>query len=139
MLTKNHLYRAFNRKISKTMLVDEWCGTEDEWAVVGKYCRITQLNEDNLETWDVFICDPQNMHFGLSERKLKAMIRGLEDRIGRDPCVTMYDGEAGCLMSTDEILKCLDILGIRKAREVSESQKEAFLARIHHVEDLVRA
>lgn len=138
MLTKTQIHRAFNGRVSKSMLSDQWCGVTDEWAIVGKYCRILPAKDEGTLVWDVFICNPDDVMDGLTERKLSAILRRIEERLGKDPSATLYDGEAAVLMTADEVVACLDILGIRKARVVTEEQKEAFMRRISHVAPLVR-
>ena len=96
---------------------------DDEWQVVGKYCRCTYLGNDH---WDVWLCNPKDMVSGLSQRKVRAIsarIAATELRNGGFRELTgegVYDA-----MPTATLLKSARYLGIKGRRAPSPAQLEA--------------
>lgn len=115
------------------------CALDPEWAVVGKYCRITPVPG----SWDVWLCNPRDLAAGLSSRKLTSMLKAIADKA--DPSNaphspknalkvggwTMLDGEAYSRgLSADTIARCLRNLGIRRKRAMSEEQRKLATERL---------
>lgn len=117
-MTKQELYDAFDGKISKTCLVDDQTET-GSYMIQGKYCWIQTAFDYGDDVWNIFICNPTDMHKGLGLRKVRNIVRVLPKT-----CVkTAYrelNGEADMwVKGTEGILQNLKLLGIRKKRELS--------------------
>lgn len=146
-MTKTELYLAFQEQISPTAITAKWPPNEPEvlpleFAVVGKFCRVVDLNYGSLDVW---LCNPRDQAKGLGTGKLRNIIRGIEQRCFGEEAIfddsapyaaingrwQVLDGEAFCQhLSTEQILQSLDLLGIRRKRKVSEAQKQAGAERL---------
>jgi len=115
-MNKADIYKAFGDKISKTAIQ---C-IDDEWRIKGKWCYVTPDDEQG-EIWDIWICNPENIAAGLSQRRFKSIIHALEStgKVGFNELT----GEAwGKVTDKSLILENLKLLGIRKKRQVSPEQ-----------------
>ena len=48
---------------------------DDEYEIVGKFCRIIMFDDWQIDLW---LCNPANMSKGLSKRKLNNLVSALE-------------------------------------------------------------
>ena len=112
-ITKRELRELTNHKISDLAIR---C-VDDSWEIVGKFCRCSYLGDNN---WDVWICNPDNLTAGLSQRKLRAIARKVPP--GTTFRELTGEGLYDC-MPTEALLLNMRVLGIRKRRVVSEQQK----------------
>ena len=127
-MNQSEIFSAFGGRISLSAirLLD------DGWEVVGKRCRILPIGE----TWDVFVCNPDDMYSGLSQRRVKAIISGTEKRLSdvgkphKNGVWRVLDGEAYTqALDADQIVETLDLLGIRKAKRLPDQQRRALAQR----------
>ena len=115
-MNQSQLFDAFKGRISKTAIRK----VDDEWRIVGKFCFVTK--DDDGDVWDIWICSPSNLSAGLGRRKLKHILSGFNLPTGEG----FYEatGEAwGKVRGTGIILQNLDLLGIRKKRQLSDAQR----------------
>ena len=130
-MNKQELFDAFDGKISKTAIQL----LNDEYQIVGKFCRITFLDYGNgVYAWDVWICNHKDIAKGLGQSKVHNIVSSLtgipRNQISLDnPLVngphTVLNGEAVVWVgSTEIILKNLSLLGIRKKTQYSKEQLE---------------
>jgi hypothetical protein len=139
-MTKSELFAAFDSQISRTAIRQDFDGCADnEWAVVGKFCRIVPI----ASGWDVWLCNSRDPTAGLTPRKVTAILVGLADLLAPDHAPHapgaaatwgawhVLDGEAWTRRLTrDEILACLSILGIRRRKVVSDAWRAAARERL---------
>ena len=128
-MTQSEIFSAFGGRISISAirLLD------DGWEIVGKWCRILRIGD----RWDVFVCNPDDMYSGLSQRKVKAIIDGVQKRLRevgkphKNGVWRVLDGEAYTqALDADQIVETLDLLGVRKARKLSVTQRQAMAKRM---------
>ena len=113
-VTKRELRELTNNKFSDLAIQ---C-VDDEWQIVGKFCRCSYKGNN---TWDVWICNPDTLAAGLSQRKLRAITK----IIPTGSTFRELTGEGVYQsMSIEALLLSRSVLGIRKRRVVSEQQKE---------------
>lgn len=109
---------------------------EDEYEIVGKFCRVIIFDDGKIDLW---LCNPKKMFNGLSKRKLDSLVKALEvptkgslnDQTKESISFTVVDGEAWLNLDLpDLILNNLKVLGIRKKRELSISQRQSLVKRL---------
>jgi len=148
-VTKSELYEAFRGQISRKAITGAWPPDENpvehlEYAIVGKFCRVVDMDSGG---WDVWLCNPRDLAAGLGTGKLHNIIRGIEHRcFGIDPGSINFaartpggrraiingrwnvlDGEAYTqTLGVDDILRSVDLLGISRKREVSDAHRKRF-------------
>jgi hypothetical protein len=109
---------------------------DDEYEIVGKFCRIILFDDGSIDLW---LCNPANMYKGLSKRKLNSLVSRLaapvegtfSDKTNKPIAFVVVDGEAWINLDLpDLILNNLKVLGVRKKRELSSSQKQSLVERL---------
>ena len=130
-MTKNDLLRTFPT-VSPSVIKK----IDDEYEIVGKYCRIIMFDDWQIDLW---LCNPTNMAKGLSKRKLNSLVSALEvpvestfsDKVSKSISFNVLEGEAWINLDLpDLILNNLKLLGIRKKRELSSAQKKSLVERL---------
>ena len=110
-MTKSEIYEAFDQKISKVAIVER----DGNYVIQVKWSIIERVDD----LLDVFICNPNDMTKGLSQRKVNSMISHL--KTPPPAPFKVLTGEAWTqVASKDFILQNLDLLGIRKKRQYSD-------------------
>jgi len=131
-MTKNDLVKTFPT-VSPSVIKK----IDDEYEIVGKYCRIIMFDDWQIDLW---LCNPANMGKGLSKRKLNSLISALEvpvestfsDKVTKSISFSVLEGEAWINLDLpDLILNNLKLLGIRKKRELTSIQKQSLVERLH--------
>ncbi len=93
---------------------------DDEYEIVGKFCRVIMFDDGTIDLW---LCNPTDMFNGLSKRKLNSLVYALEvpvestfnDTTTKPISFSVLDGEAWINLDLpDLILENLKLLGIRK-------------------------
>ena len=109
---------------------------DDEYEIVGKFCRIIMFDDWQIDLW---LCNPANMSKGLSKRKLNSLVSALEvpvestfrDKVTKSISFSVLEGEAWVNLDLpDLILNNLKLLGIRKKRELNSIQKQSLVERL---------
>lgn len=126
MNSKTALHEALNKKVSKVAITNMWDGYEDNWFVLGKWCRVTPVDGE----WDVWVCNPKDLAVGLSNRKVSNIAKAIFSLIDRKPEIVFFEGEAQLTLTSEEVIRCLKPLGIRRARALSPEQTEALVQRM---------
>lgn len=85
---------------------------DDEWTLVGKFCRAAPMDNGLLDVW---VCNPKDMVKGLGTRKLNILIDKTIAQTGVSPAIR-WDGEALFHLSTPQLAMVFRELGIRKRR-----------------------
>ncbi len=115
-MRKSKIFQAFDGKTSMTAIQFRY----DEWVIKGKFCIVAPDDEIG-NVWDIWICNPGDIKAGLSQRKVKSMVRTLESTGKME--FNELTGEAwGKPRDQEIILGNLKLLGIRKKRQVSPEQ-----------------
>ncbi len=116
-MTKKDLYEGFGGEISKLAIVRK----NSEWVIQGKNCVIAFIGDN---TYDLWICDPDDPQKGLGHTKVRNIVRILlKSAVGTK--FRELNGEADTkVQGTDLILQNLNLLGIRKKRYVSDKTAE---------------
>ena len=114
-MTRQDVFDYFDQQIAQR------CITHDgyEWGVTGKYCRVTILDDGNLDLW---LCNPQNIAKGLGTRRMNRILSILSEKMPPGTTVGKLDGEAytqGPLK--DVVLGNLSLLGVFRKRTYSAS------------------
>jgi len=131
-MTKNDLLETFPT-VSPSVIKK----IDDEYEIVGKYCRIIMFDDWQIDLW---LCNPANMSKGLSKRKLNNLVSALEvpvestfrDKVTKPISFSVLEGEAWINLDLpDLILNNLKLLGIRKKRELTAIQKQSLVERLH--------
>ncbi len=131
-MTKNDLLETFPT-VSPSVIKK----IDDEYEIVGKYCRIIMFDDWQIDLW---LCNPANMSKGLSKRKLNSLVSALEvpvestfrDKVTKSISFSVLEGEAWINLDLpDLILNNLKLLGIRKKRELTAIQKQSLVERLH--------
>jgi len=130
-MTKNDLLKTF-----PTVSPSAIKKIDDEYEIVGKFCRIIMFDDGRIDLW---LCNPANMVKGLSKRKLNSLVSVLEvpvestfsDKVTKFIPFNALEGEAWVNLDLpDLILNNLKLLGIRKKRELTAIQKQALNDRL---------
>jgi len=130
-MTKNDLLKTF-----PTVSPSAIKKIDDEYEIVGKYCRIIMFDDWQIDLW---LCNPANMVKGLSKRKLNSLVSVLEvpvestfrDKVTKPIPFNVLEGEAWINLDLpDLILNNLKLLGIRKKRELTVIQKQALVEKL---------
>jgi len=130
-MTKNDLLETFPT-VSPSVIKK----IDDEYEIVGKYCRIIMFDDWQIDLW---LCNPTNMVKGLSKRKLNNLVSALEvpvestfsDKVTKSISFSVLEGEAWINLDLpDLILNNLKLLGIRKKRELTSIQKQSLVERL---------
>ena len=130
-MTKNDLLETFPT-VSPSVIKK----IDDEYEIVGKYCRIIMFDDWQIDLW---LCNPANMDKGLSKRKLNSLVSALEvpvestfsDKVTKSISFSVLEGEAWINLDLpDLILNNLKLLGIRKKRELTSIQKQSLVERL---------
>jgi len=109
---------------------------DDEYEIVGKFCRIIIFDDGQIDLW---LCNPTDMLKGLSKRKLNRLVDALEvpvestfnDKTTKSISFNVLDGEAWINLDLpDLILNNQKLLGIRKKRELTPIQKQSLVERL---------
>ena len=131
-MTKNDLLEIFPT-VSPSVIKK----IDDEYEIVGKFCRIIMFDDWQIDLW---LCNPANMSKGLSKRKLNNLVSALEvpvestfnDKVIKPIPFNVLEGEAWINLDLpDLILNNLKLLGIRKKRELTAIQKQSLVERLH--------
>ena len=113
---KSKIIDAFEDKISSTAIQFRY----DEWVIKGKFCIVAPDDEDG-DVWDIWICNPDDIAAGLSQRRARNIIQALESTGKME--FNELTGEAwGKVSDKNVILGNLKLLGIRKKRVMSPEQ-----------------
>jgi len=130
-MTKNDLLETFPT-VSPSVIKK----IDDEYEIVGKYCRIIMFDDWQIDLW---LCNPANMVKGLSKRKLNSLVSALEvpvestfsDKVTKPISFSVLEGEAWINLDLpDLILNNLKLLGIREKRELTAIQKQLLVERL---------
>ena len=116
-MTKREVFHYFNQQIAQRCITHYGY----EWGVTGKFCRITFLDDGNLDLW---LCNPHNIAQGLGMRRLNRILSILSEKMPSGTPVRKLDGEAytqGPLK--DVVLGNLPLLGIFRKRRLSAEQR----------------
>jgi hypothetical protein len=141
MNTKREIFSAFRDQVSRKAITQDWDGyTHEEWAIVGKFARVTPLDSGK---WDVWLANSADPVGGLGTGKRNNIVTGMADRLAPDRAPHdlttaaawgqwhLLDGEAWSRrFTTDEMLACLSLLGIRRKRVLSEESQAAGARRL---------
>jgi len=109
---------------------------DDQYEIVGKFCRVIMFDNGQIDLW---LCNSKNMFKCLSKRKLNSLVSRLEvplassfsDKPIDSLSFIVLDREAFLNLDLpDLILHKLKLLGIRKKRELSSSQKHSLVERL---------
>ncbi len=109
---------------------------DDEFEIVGKFCRVIMFDDGTIDLW---LCNPTDMFNGLSKRKLNSLVSALEvpvestfnDKVTKLISFNVLDGEAWINLDLpDLILNHQKLLGIRKKRELTSIQKQSLVERL---------
>ena len=119
-MNKTDIYNAFDGKISNTAIQR----FDDEWRIVGKWCYVATDDEIG-DVWDIWICNPNDIAKGLSQRRVRSIILALEST-GKMKFNELTGEAWGKVRDKDVILENLKLLGIRKKREVSPEQARKY-------------
>ena len=131
-MTKNDLLKIFPTVSPSAIKV-----IDDEYEIIGKFCRIIMFDDWRIDLW---LCNPSNMVKGLSKRKLNSLVSALEvpvesafrDKVTKPIPFNVLEGEAWINLDLpDLILNNLKLLGIRKKRELTAIQKQSLVERLH--------
>jgi len=115
-MIKLKIIDAFEDKISSTAIQFRY----DEWVFKGKFCIVAPDYEDG-GVWDIWICNPDDIAAGLSQRRVRNIIQALESTGKME--FNELTGEAwGKVSDKNVILGNLKLLGIRKKRVMSPEQ-----------------
>lgn len=130
-MTKNDLLKTFPTISPSAIKI-----IDDEYEIVGKFCRIVMFDDWYFDLW---LCNPANMDKGLSKRKLNSLVSALEvpikstfnDKVTKSVSFNVLEGEAWVNLDLpDLILNNLKLLGIRKKRELTSVQKQSLVERL---------
>ena len=130
-MTKNDLLEIFPT-VSPSVIKK----IDDEYEIVGKFCRIIMFDDWQIDLW---LCNPANMSKGLSKRKLNNLVSALEvpvestfnDKVIKPIPFNVLEGEAWINLDLPYlILNNLKLLGIRKKRELTAIQKRSLVERL---------
>lgn len=130
-MTKTELTLLFPT-VSPTAMYD----TGDGYEIIGKFCSVYVFENGNI---DLMLQNNSGTDEGLSKRKLKSLLSALEvptkcsfnDQTKKDIRFTLADGQAWVTLNLpDLVLNNLKVLGIRKKRKVSSSQKQTLVRRL---------
>jgi len=115
-LNKSELIQSFPM-ISPTAIQER----DGEFVIIGKFCLIASLGGNR---WDVWLCNPKNLIKGLSTRKLNVLLENLQQEAG----FTVLVGEAYTKVQGTELIENnLDLMGIRKRRQITEERRKALV------------
>ena len=110
MNTRAELEQVTQKAFSSTA----YRSVDDEWIVVGRYCRCAYLGSDQ---WNVWICNPADLVSGLSQRKVRAIAARIADLLPLKGGFKELTGEGAYpSMSTADLLRSAPLLGIKKRR-----------------------
>ncbi len=111
-MNKKGLFDAFSQKISKKSIVNR----DGEFVIQGKFCVIAYEPPD---LWDIWICNPDDLYSGLTQRKVSGIIASLQKSKGWG-VFRELTGEADVRVRDKQlILNNLPVLGIKKKQEYS--------------------
>jgi len=117
-MTKAEIFRAFDDTLSSAAIQL----TDDEYEVVGKWCRIIKHDTGD---WDVWLIAP------------KQKITFLLKKLPREWGFKVVGGEAWCwVKSAKEIKPYLSCLGIKKKRRISEATRAKLKERMREVREV---
>ncbi len=111
--------------------------TGGSYEIIGKFCSVVVFENGKI---DLMLRDTSDPEKGLSKRKLKSLLSVLEvptkssfsDQTKKPIAFTLADGEAWInLELPDLILNNLKVLGIRKKRKVTSTQKQSLAKRLN--------
>ena len=124
-MTKFELVQIFP-KISPTAIKER----DGEIVIIGKFCIVASLGGNQ---WDLWICNPKDITKGLTTRKIRILLRNL----AQEASFTELTGETYTnLQGADLISNNLDLLGIRKKRQLSEDQLQKMTDRLERMRGL---
>lgn len=90
---------------------------DDEWQVVGKFCRCAYLGNGH---WDVWVCNPSDIAAGLTSRKVSGIVRRIAEISPRSGPFHELTGEGYYpTMPTEVLLRSMAPLGISKRRKAA--------------------
>lgn len=125
-MTKQELFDAFDQRISKKAIVSR----SGEYVVQGKFCVVAPKGNN---TFDLWICNPDDLCNGLGQKKVRNIIRSLQkSTVGIE--YRQLTGEADAkVQGTELILQNLKLLGIKKKRQISTETAEKLKAHLNEV------
>ena len=111
-MNKKELFNVFDQRISEKSIVER----NDEFVIQGKFCVIAPIGNNKFDIW---ICNPDDPYKGLGQRK----VRNIAANLFKSPCISEFTeltGEGyGVVAGTEIILQNLNLLGIKKKRQIS--------------------
>lgn len=139
-MIKSEIFNAFRGIVSRRAITQNFDGCADnEWAVIGHYCRIVPA----ATGWDVWLCRSRDPSAGLGTGKRNNIVTGIAATLLPEGAPydlslaarlygwSLLDGEAWTRnLSTDDILACLKLLGIRRKKIMTPEQIEASAKRM---------
>jgi len=117
-MIKQELYDAFQGKISKTAF-------NHAQQVQGKFSLIEKV--DN-ETWDIYLCNPQDSVNGLHKNKINNIVKAL---LKTNSSLEFHILHREAWVQTNDanvILENLKILGIRKKTALTKDQLDRLIS-----------
>ena len=124
-MTKSELLQIFPA-ISPTAIQER----DAEYVIFGKFCIVASLGRNE---WDLWICNPKDITKGLTTRKIRILLR----KLWQEASFTELTGETYAqVQGTDLISNNLDLLGIRKKRQLSEDQLQKMTDRLERMRGL---
>ena len=124
--TKQAIFDAFGGRISKTCIVKR----DGEWVVKGKCCILATVDD---RTWDLWICNPDDLRAGLHQKCVNDRVCKLE-KVAQNRTFTILNGEAHTtLPNPDDLVSnpdLLRLLGIRRRKQLTTAQKRVLLERL---------
>ncbi len=111
-MNKQEILNAFDQKISLKSIVRR----DDEYVIQGKFCVVAPIGNNKFDIW---ICNPDDLYNGLGQRKVRNIAAKLfKSEVGTT--FTELTGEGyGVVAGTEIILQNLELLGIKKKRQIS--------------------
>lgn len=90
---------------------------DDEWQVVGKYCRWSYLGKDQRDVW---ICNPADLVAGLTQRKVRGISNRIADLLPVQTGFRELTGEGVYeSMFTADFLRSAPLLGIKRRKKAN--------------------
>ena len=96
---------------------------DGEWILRGKFCRCAYLGN---KRWDVWLCNPQNIRDGLTQRKVRSITARIAELSPQEVPFRELTGEGVYpVMYTDLLVKSAFLLGIKRKRRSSAKALES--------------
>lgn len=124
--TLKEVSAALNGKIAKASIRE----IDGSPAVIGRTCIATPMANG---TWDVWICNSEDLRAGLGQRAVTNRLRRLK-HYALKGSVVVASGEAWLRVHSIQFLAddpdLCRLLGIRRKREISSELRESLVARL---------